>query len=122
MRKLFVSIYKKGKSDCTNGGASSRYDYMTAFDGDIKEIENYVRENSIDIDECLYVVRRESWGEQQPYLTPLAYAIKKPNGIVMFGGNYCKGDSRWKEWFGHYYPLPIHDRCETQEEYERMSI
>jgi hypothetical protein len=39
----------------------------------------------------------------------------------MFGGNYAVGDSRWRDWFGHYLPLPIHDRKETYEENETLS-
>lgn len=41
----------------------------------------------------------------------------------MFGGTYaCTSDSRFNETFGHSYPIPIHDRTETQAGYDSMSI
>lgn len=121
-QELNVTVYRFSLGDCTNNGISSRHNTLTCFDGDLDEIKEYVEEKNIDMDRCLYVVRRELWGKPEPYLTPLKWAIKKPtSGPVMAGGNYAKGDSRWKEWFGHYLPLPIHDRIETWEEYDALS-
>ena len=123
MRKLNVTIYRFALGDCTNNGASSRHDSMTAFDGDIVEIIEYVESHNIDKDACLYLVKGEfPWaGVDDPYFIPLEYALSKPKGNLMVGGNYCCGDSRWKEWFGHHLPIRIHDRLESWEQYERMS-
>lgn len=121
---LYVSVYRHGNQDCTNGGISSREDHLTCFKGDLGEIVRYVDEKNIDINQCLYVVEeRMSWGEKNVFLRPLEWVLNKPSdGPIMFGGNYAKGDSRWYDWFGHYLPIPIHDRKETWEQYERMSI
>lgn len=122
MKRQFVTIYKY-PTDCTNHGVSSRYDYMEAFDGDLNEVWDYVHEKGIDIDRCLYLVRRELFGRDAHYFTPLKYAVKQPDGVLMMGGNYCcTSDSRWREeWFEHSLPIPIHDRLETYEQYEIMS-
>lgn len=48
----------------------------------------------------------------------------KPDMLRMFGGNYAAGDSRFNEavekLLGHrfYGAVPIHDRYETQKEYD----
>jgi hypothetical protein len=94
---------------------------LDCFDGDVEDVKHYVEENGYDIHKSLYVVRRMLWGEPHPYLIPLDWAIKKPNGNVCFGGNYAVGDSRWRLWFGHYLPLPIHDRYDSWEDYEALT-
>lgn len=119
-KMMSVNIYRHGNYDCTNNGVSSRHDNMTCFAGSLEDIKGYVEKEGMDIDKCLYVERREIWGEPSPILVPLAWKFEKPKGIAMFGGNYANGDSRWREWFGHYLPLPIHDRCETQEQYNGL--
>lgn len=124
MRYLHVTIYRFALGDCTNNGASSRHDTMWAFDGDLQEIKEFVEKKNINKDECLYLVR-DAFGYQNldtPYFTPLEFALNKPNGNICMGGNYCKGDSSWRDWFGHSLPIRIHDRFETWEQYERMSI
>lgn len=118
MKKLSVEIYKAADGrDCTNNGASSRHNSMIAFDGDLEEIREYIEENEIDIDECLYLVRRKLWGENHFYFKPLDLALNKPNKCVMFGGNFaCTSDSRYNEMVGDSYPRPIHDRTEECEQ------
>jgi len=118
----YVHVFRDSLGDCTNGGLSSKRDIIMCFDGELEAIKNYIAEKNVKAEDCLYVVRRELWGEPHPYLTPLNWAIEKPaSGPVMMGGNYANGDSRWHDWFEHYLPLPIHDRLETWEEYEMMS-
>lgn len=122
MKQLSVNIYKFPLGECTNNGASSRHTTMVAFDGDLEEIRQYVENKQIDPDKCLYLVRRELWGENHFYFTPLEFALNNPNGNVCMGGNYCcTSDSRWREMVGDSYPRPIHDRFETWEQYEALS-
>jgi hypothetical protein len=121
VRQLHVTIYRYPNADCSNHGLSSKHDMLHCFDGDVEDVKHYVEENGYDIHECLYVVRRMLWGEPHPYLTPLDWAIKNPNGNVCFGGNYAVGDSRWNDWFGHNLPLPIHDRYDSWEDYEVLT-
>lgn len=119
--KLSVTVYRFSLGDCTNHGLSSRKNTIDCYDGELSAIIEHCKQNNIDMNDVLYVVRRELWGEKHPYLTPLEWAANKPNGNVCAGGNYANGDSRWYEWFGHYLPLPIHDRIETWEEYDALS-
>lgn len=123
MKSLRVTIYRFSLGDCSNNGVSSRYNSMLAFDGDIEEIRQYVESHKIYIDSCLYLVKGEfPWaGIDDPYFIPLEYALSKPKGHVCMGGNYCCGDSRWHDWFGHSLPIRIHDRLESWEEYESLS-
>ena len=123
MRQLYVTIYRFALGDCTNHGASSRHNSMIAFDGDLNEIKEYVEKNKINIDRCLYLVKGEfPWaGIDDPYFLPLEFALNKPNGHICAGGNYCCGDSRWRDWFGHHLPIRIHDRLESWEQYETLS-
>ena len=121
-KELSVTVYRFSLGDCTNNGLSSRKNVIDCYDGELSAIVEHCKKNNIDMNEVLFVVRRELWGEEHPYLTPLEWAVNKPNGNVCAGGNYANGDSRWKEWFGHDYPLPIHDRFETWDEYEALSI
>lgn len=117
----YVHVLRPSYGDCTNCGLSSIRGTIICFDGELDAIKEYVKKEGLNPALCLYVVRRELWGEPHPYLTPLNWAIEKPSsGPVMAGGNYAKGDSRWKEWFGHYLPLPIHDRIEPWEMYNKM--
>lgn len=118
---LYVHVLRSSGCDCTNGGLSSKRDTIICYDGDLEAVKADVKNKGLDPALCLYVVRRELWGEPHPYLTPLNWAIKEPSGPVMAGGNYAMGDGRWKKWFGHYLPLPIHDRIETWEQYEQLS-
>jgi hypothetical protein len=121
IRWQYVTVYRYPNGDCTNNGISSKHDILDCFDGDIEDVKKYVEENGFDIEKCLFVVRRNLFGKPAPYLSPLAWEINKPEGCIMFGGNYAVGDSRWRDWFGHYLPLPIHDRKETYEENETLS-
>lgn len=121
VKHTFVTIYHYPTSDCSNHGISSKHDMLDLFDGNIEEVKKHVDEKGYDINECLYVVRRMLFGEPHPYITPLAWAIEKPEGCVTFGGNYAVGDSRWNDWFGHHLPLPIHDRLDSWEAYESLT-
>lgn len=122
MKSLNVTIYRFALGDCTNNGVSSRHNSMVAFDGDLEEIRQYAESKKIDVDKCLYLVRRELWGENHFYFTPLEFALNEPNGVVCMGGNYCcTSDSRWSEMVGDSNPRPIHDRFETWNQYEGLS-
>lgn len=101
--------------DCSNNGVSARYNSlqmiteseMFGFTGDKKNVV-------VKIDRIL-------WGKVMPVLVPLeVYNEYKTSKLpIMFGGNFgYTSDSR----FGFDYPLPIHDRVETLDEYEALSL
>jgi hypothetical protein len=66
--------------------------------------------------------------ERGPLNSVRLVPVNRPAGMLgMMGGSYASGDSRFNEavekLLGHrfYGAVPIHDRFETQEEYDALS-
>lgn len=122
MDKLTVWVYRDSLGDCTGRGVSSRHNTMTLFSNCTKkEALQHCIDNCIDVDSALYLNMRELWGEDHPFAEPL---IKPSNKVgPMFGGNFVyTSDSRLYRFGGKYHlPIPVHDRFETQEEYDALS-
>lgn len=116
MKGLSVDVLNGNKGyDCTNGGASSKQDSFILVDQDINAPFE-VKEDDI----YLIVVRRNLSGRIYKHVEPRRNGEKIGSGVgPMFGGNFIyTSDSR----FPNDYPLPIHDRFETQAEYNAMSV
>ena len=105
---LIVDVYRNSSADCTANGISSNQntliliDIDAPFEGDEK--------NSVKL------VTRWLFGKWYHHAEPLV----KPEGMVgpMMGGNFIyTSDSR----FPSDYPIPLHDRFETQEAYKHLS-
>ena len=95
-------------------GVSSRHDCLKMIE------ESEVATWEGDKDDVVVKINRILWGEPAPYLVPLElYEADLTNSLpIMFGGNFgYTSDSR----FGGT-PIAIHDRCETWEQYNAMSI
>ncbi len=114
MRALSINVYKHRAGDCSNNGITSRFN----------EILVICPEGNIEIDEskplpenlCKVVTRDFGFGIYK-HIEP----IVKPNGVGWMAGG-CIGytcDSRFRRM--SEYPLPIHDRTETQAEYDCYS-
>ena len=97
--------------DCTNGGISSKHDTFVLV-GLGQEAQ--VFEPSKDAP-ALKLVKRIISGEVYLHAEP----VNSPKGVGWtFGGNFLHtSDGR----FPNRYPIAIHDRQETPEEYEVMS-
>jgi hypothetical protein len=117
MRALRIYVYKNNRlGDCSNNGISSRYDELLLVcpDGPEEVDESNPPENLVKI------VERRSYsrpGEIHRHIEPVA----KPKGLGWMAGGcmaYCS-DSRFSKISGGY-PLQLHDRCESQELYDRM--
>ena len=116
VKALRVEIYE-GKSigNCSNDGISARY----------KDILLIHEEGYIDVDldnppeNACKVVTRFLFGRYYKHIEPLK-PVEKGNVGYMAGGSfaYCC-DSRFGDISD--YPLPIHDRQETQEQYDALS-
>ena len=113
MKAISVYVYKLSLGDCTNGGISARY----------KTILLEHPRGNYDIDEqnlpenfCV-VVTRQLFGKEYKHIEPYASA----SGVGwMYGGNIAGcSDSRFSEL--SQYPLCIHDRTESQAQYDMMS-
>lgn len=114
MKALSISVYKDGSGyDCTNGGISSKHKklLLVSDNGNIEIDENNLPENLVKI------VKRTLFGNTYLHIEPVA----RPTGAGwMAGGNIAYTfDSRFRRL--SLYPLSIHDRQETQEQYEKLS-
>lgn len=112
LRALPIRVYRdNGLGDSTNNGISSRYDELLLLceDGHVIIDMDNPPENLVNI------VERKLFGEIYLHIEPYA----RPQHIGwMYGGNIaCTSDSRFKS----RYPLKIHDRQETQKEYDMLS-
>lgn len=114
-KTLPVQVYRCGFTDCTNGGISSiRHTLYLECDKGFHEVE--------DDDPCLIrLVQRTLPWRNYSYLhveqvSPSVTTLHKVG--PMFGGNFVyTSDSR----FPSDYPIPIHDRFETPEQYDQLS-
>jgi hypothetical protein len=125
MTGISISIFRSDLGDCTNGGVTSparaQGKIFVVFDEAIR-MGNFRLEECKDDDRivCLKVVRRWA-GTKNEYLH-LEPMFNRPEGQAgpMAGGNYggCS-DSRFSDL--SRYPLPIHDRWDTWEQYDMLS-
>ena len=113
MKALPISIFENKRiGNCSNNGISARYDevLIACDDGFIEIDEDNMPENLVRL-----VVRRIG-GREYMHLEPYKSVDKGCVGW-MFGGSYAGcSDSRFTRISD--YPLPIHDRQESQEMYD----
>lgn len=114
MKCISIDVYRNADGrECTNGGISSIYKsiLIPCEDGWIDVDENKPPKNL-----CKVVVDEFGFGTYR-HIEPW----NKPEHLGwMFGGNYAaSSDSRYSKIWD--YPLPIHDRQETQELYDMLS-
>lgn len=112
MKALPISIYTdKRIGDCSNNGISSRFKEVLLIceTGFIEVDENNPPENLVKL------VTRKLFGKEYKHIEPVA----RPTGVGwMSGGSIVYScDSRFREM--SEYPLMLHDRQESQEEYDR---
>lgn len=134
MIKMFTdflpcSVYKNAEiGDSSNGGASSRwnslylcYDYVTEDD-----VIEYCKENNKmhEVERFVQVETRNLFGKTYKNIKLVFEGRQEIRNMVggMYGGNVLyTSDSRWEKITKCDYPLAIHDRYETQEQYEALS-
>ena len=129
MTGLSITVYRPdfgGRyGESTNGGATSpnraKGKILVVFDENIDR-GNYRLENCRDDDRfiCLKVVRRGKGANQYLHVEPM-FDKDRGSGVgPMAGGNYVgTSDSRFSNVSA--YPLSVHDRWETQEQYNSLS-
>lgn len=104
-------IVDKDGIDCSNGGLSSQVSNVTLLGcgGHRKPSSEYP---------AVKLVRRIIFGAEYLHAEP----VDRPANAVgpMFGGAFIySSDSRFNAV--NPYPIPLHDRFETQEEYDLLS-
>lgn len=114
MKALPIGIYESKRiGNCSNHGISERFNEILLLceDGFIEVDMENPPEN------LCKVVERHLFGETYKHIEPVA----RPDGCGwMMGGCYVGcSDSRFTEI--SQYPLPLHDRQESQELYDMMS-
>lgn len=117
MRAIPVEVFRHSKGDFTNGGISSRFSSLLVVcdQGWINIDENNKPANLCKL------VKRHLFGRDVFHVEP----IDRPSGAGwMMGGNYCATcDSRFSQAIeGMYGAVAIHDRQESQELYEILSM
>lgn len=114
VRALSVGIFESKKiGNCSNHGISERFNEILLIceDGNVEVDLDNPPEN------LCRLVRRNLWGEEHDYVEPYA----EPYGVGwMSGGSIVYScDARFGRMSNH--PLCLHDRTETQEQYDMMS-
>lgn len=110
---LTAKVLKSKGIDCTLNGVSSKYDEFIVIGEGIPERHEGNEDNS----NVLKIVKRKLFGSDYLHAEPL----NKPSNTVgaMFGGNYI--DVVGSMFNGIKYPIAIHDRFETHEQYKTYS-
>lgn len=99
---LRAEVYRDSLGDCTNSGISATRDslYILGCNGPLE---------AGDLRECVKIERRELLGSEYLSAKPVYF----PDRWYMAGGNFLyTSDSRFREYTGSNYPVPIHDRYE----------
>lgn len=109
-RKAYVL---KGEHDCTLNGVSSKFDEFVVIGEGIAQ----QTEGNEDGSNVLRIVKRRLFGEDYYHAEP----VNKKAGKVgpMFGGNYI--NTVGSMFNGLKYPIAIHDRFETPQQYKTLS-
>jgi hypothetical protein len=111
---LIAGIYEgKRNGNCSNGGISERHKAVVVVDEKLPEIFSASSDHP-----AVKIVRRVIGGEPYIHAEPIDPV---PDGMIgyMFGGSFIyTSDSRFGEL--SKYPIPLHDRWETMEQYDRL--
>lgn len=116
--------YVREGYDPSNGGISGRLDEIEVFSAETtnEEIAEWCFNTNTPIEDVARLNKRMLWGEKHYYIEP----VMKPKGVIgpMFGGSFADtSDGIWAEILGEKVgrAVPIHDRFETQEQYDLLS-
>jgi hypothetical protein len=114
MKGMLVYVYRNG-ADCTAGGITSKVDMIIIVG------EGIEGPFEVDPGEAFLELRKKNVGGDE-YLYAVPVDGRDTAGMVgpMFGGNFVySSDSRFRRVCP--YPIPVHDRWETQELYDSLS-
>lgn len=109
-KKIHVYVFRSDLGDCTMNGVSSK----------ARSLDLHAEGNPDGAEDGLVVVTRMIAGREYVHAEP----IRQPKGLVgpMAGGNFVyTSDSRYSEVTGVQYPISVHDRFETQEQYDALT-
>jgi len=122
-RGLRAEIYgSKDGHDCSNGGISSQVFHVTIIEdnGQLLPEDCQVFTPSDDAP-AVRIVRRTIRGDEYVHIEPIKPVESGKIGYMYGGAIIDCCDSRFSELMGHAYPVHLHDRSETQEQYNMLS-
>lgn len=119
--KIYYVLTSRMLGDCTNHGLSSLVTGGHLFwDCTREEAIAYCKEKGLPPEFQFFLVERELWGENHAYAEPLI----KPEGLAQLdGGNwlYTSDSSGYNQGYCRTaFPIPIHDRFETWEQFQAL--
>lgn len=122
-------VLRRADSDCSNNGPTSKHDFLYVFRESVPKediqawLESRVSRNDDDkfdvlAEKCVYIKKSNGyvWAEM---------VFKRPNseGHYCAGGNYIESsDATFIEMVGHSYPISVHDRFDTWNAYNALSL
>lgn len=114
MKALRINVYRWNLGDCSNNGITSRYNDLLLLcdEGYIEVDETNPPENLVKI------VTRFICGREYKHIEPVASTAPGCVGWMDGGAVAYSCDSRFSEM--SEYPLCVHDRQETQAQYDAM--
>jgi hypothetical protein len=115
MKGMLVFTLRAADGEFTLNGVSSQHSTFLLVGPGVPEVHEDNGRYPV-----LHLVKR-SLGGAKPYLH--AEPLERPVGKLgpMAGGNYIMtSDSRFRQEVNEY-PVPVHDRFETQEQYDFLS-
>lgn len=113
---LSVDVLKTvGYPDCSGGGVTSKFSHFVLLTDNPRAQVFKVTEDS----PALRLVKRTIGGEPYVHAEPDGPAPKGCVGPMAGGAFVYSCDSRFREITGVSYPISVHDRYETVEDYNR---
>ena len=104
------------------GGFGRERGRIQRADATDDEIKAWCEKNNEPFEDAMRLNKRVLWGEKHYYIEPVVHPKGKLGPFA--GGNYATtSNATWSDILGERTsrPLPIHDRFETQEEYDLLS-
>lgn len=130
MKEDLGFVLRTAGNDCTCGGCTSKFEFLFVFpEGTTnEEIEAFVADKEERNKGSKYDVTREKCvricrGRNGYVYAEVVFKRAKSEGTYMAGGNYiCSNNANFIDMIGHSYPISVHDRFESWQTYEQMSI
>lgn len=114
MQGLIVSIYSNGVN-CSNGGISSRVNKAIIIGDDIPQLFE-----ARDDMPAIKIIRRNIGGREYIHAEPVNPCPSNEIGYMAGGCFVYSSDSRFRQLICDY-PIALHDRSETQTQYNHLS-
>jgi hypothetical protein len=115
---VLYTTYGGKISDCTNGGVTAKNERVLVLPLGVEPTPEQLNGHL----PILKVVERSFGGTPYLHAEPYQAPGKGSIGSWMAGGNFIySSDSRFRTWVSQY-PISVHDRTETPEQYRALSI